>query len=168
MGLLKSIQLQFSCYKIKKSTSKIAWSGPKNFGALTGLPEMQIKQEKSIEGSNLKLQKVAFVLKTWCIKCTWFCRCWVLLDANYNVYLYEEGVLRTASESYQRENLDDVTSHLTNHCLQKELSANFGMYEEGNEMFFSSFDRQITQNILPTQITLFFYFCGCRGKIQML
>lgn len=77
-------------------------------------------------------------------------RCWVLLDANYNVYLYEEGVLRTASESYQRENLDDVTSHLTNHCLQKELSANFGMYEEGNEMFFSSFDRYLRSKFRVT------------------
>ncbi|XP_061174345.1 tubulin--tyrosine ligase-like [Saccostrea echinata] len=70
-------------------------------------------------------------------------RCWVLLDANYNVYVFEEGVLRTASESYQRENLDDVTSHLTNHCLQKDLSANFGMYEEGNEMFFPAFNRYL-------------------------
>uniref|UniRef100_K1QWW9 Tubulin--tyrosine ligase n=1 Tax=Magallana gigas TaxID=29159 RepID=K1QWW9_MAGGI len=77
-------------------------------------------------------------------------RCWVLLEANYNVYLYEEGVLRTASESYQRENLDDVTSHLTNHCLQKELSANFGMYEEGNEMFFSSFDRYLRSKFRVT------------------
>ena len=83
-------------------------------------------------------------------------RCWVLLDAHYNVYLYEQGVLRTASESYQRENLDDVTSHLTNHCLQKELSANFGMYEEGNEMFFESFDRWVATCTSPQSV---FFAC---------
>lgn len=38
MTLLRSIQLHFSRYKIKKSTSKIAWSGPQNFWALTHLP----------------------------------------------------------------------------------------------------------------------------------
>lgn len=68
-------------------------------------------------------------------------RCWVLLDSNYNVYFFREGVLRTASESYKPENYNDVTSHLTNHCLQKELSANFGEYETGNELFFDEFNR---------------------------
>lgn len=67
-------------------------------------------------------------------------RCWVLLDSNYNIYYFKEGVLRTASDCYKRDNHDDVTSHLTNHCLQKELSANFGEYEEGNEMFFDQFN----------------------------
>ncbi|KAK3093980.1 hypothetical protein FSP39_022454 [Pinctada imbricata] len=68
-------------------------------------------------------------------------RCWVLLDTVYNVYLFREGVLRTASESYNKDDLTHVTSHLTNHALQMEQSPNFGMYEEGNEMFFPEFDR---------------------------
>lgn len=101
----------------------------------------QKRSHKNSFGTVKRVLSIKLCLKLSVLKCTWCCRCWVLLDANYNVYLYEEGVLRTASESYQSENLDDVTSHLTNHCLQKELSANFGMYEEGNEMFFSSFDR---------------------------
>ncbi|XP_052274880.1 tubulin--tyrosine ligase-like isoform X2 [Dreissena polymorpha] len=70
-------------------------------------------------------------------------RCWVLLDAWYNVYLFREGVLRTCSESYDPNDLSKVTSHLTNHCLQKEQSANFGQYEVGNEMFFDEFNRYL-------------------------
>merc|ERR1712216_384498 len=30
-------------------------------------------------------------------------------------------------------------SHLTNHCIQEAQSANFGKFEEGNEMFFDHF-----------------------------
>lgn len=70
-------------------------------------------------------------------------RCWVLLDSHYNIYYFKEGVLRTASESYKPENYDDVTSHLTNHNLQKQLSPNFGEYECGNELFFDDFNRYL-------------------------
>lgn len=66
-------------------------------------------------------------------------RSWVLLDHQYNIYLYREGVLRTSSEPYNAEDLGDMTSHLTNHCIQKEMSQNYGRYEEGNEMFFDEF-----------------------------
>ncbi|KAJ8309584.1 hypothetical protein KUTeg_014458 [Tegillarca granosa] len=70
-------------------------------------------------------------------------RCWVLLDSHYNVFLFREGVLRTASEPYNPSDYNDVTSHLTNHSLQKDLSQMFGYYEEGNEMFFDKFDRYL-------------------------
>jgi len=50
---------------------------------------------------------------------TWLAgRSWVLLDSNYDIYLYRQGVLRTASEPYRPGDWDDVTSHLTNHCIQ--------------------------------------------------
>ncbi|XP_046578237.1 tubulin--tyrosine ligase-like [Haliotis rubra] len=67
-------------------------------------------------------------------------RCWVLIDATYTIYLYREGVLRTASEEYEPDRLDHLTAHLTNHALQQELSENFGKYEVGNEMFYDEFD----------------------------
>ncbi|XP_060559845.1 tubulin--tyrosine ligase-like isoform X2 [Ruditapes philippinarum] len=70
-------------------------------------------------------------------------RSWVLLDSNFNVYLFREGVLRTSSESYDPDDLSKVTSHLTNHCLQEERSSNFGLYEDGNEMFFDQFNRYL-------------------------
>lgn len=66
-------------------------------------------------------------------------RSWVLVDHQYNIYLYREGVLRTSSERYNSSDLGDLTSHLTNHCIQKEHSHNYGRYEDGNEMFFSQF-----------------------------
>lgn len=66
-------------------------------------------------------------------------RSWVLVDHHYNIYLYREGVLRTSSEPYNSSDLQDMTSHLTNHCIQKDHSQNFGRYEEGNEMFFDEF-----------------------------
>ena len=65
----------------------------------------------------------------------------MILDADYSTHLYREGVLRTSSEQYSLERLDDVTAHLTNHNLQEERSPNFGKYEEGNEMFYDQFDR---------------------------
>nr|XP_020459465.1 tubulin--tyrosine ligase isoform X2 [Monopterus albus]XP_020459474.1 tubulin--tyrosine ligase isoform X2 [Monopterus albus] len=66
-------------------------------------------------------------------------RSWVLVDHQYNIFLYQEGVLRTSSEPYNSSDLQDMTSHLTNHCIQKEHSLNYGRYEEGNEMFFDEF-----------------------------
>uniref|UniRef100_A0A8C7QAL8 Tubulin--tyrosine ligase n=2 Tax=Oncorhynchus TaxID=8016 RepID=A0A8C7QAL8_ONCMY len=77
-------------------------------------------------------------------------RSWVLVDHQYNIYLYREGVLRTASEPYDSSNFQDVTSHLTNHCIQKEHSQNYGRYEEGNEMFFDEFRQYLlsTHNIV--------------------
>ncbi|XP_032508417.1 tubulin--tyrosine ligase isoform X5 [Phocoena sinus] len=71
-------------------------------------------------------------------------RSWVLVDHQYNIYLYREGVLRTASEPYHVDNFQDKTCHLTNHCIQKEYSKNYGKYEEGNEMFFEEFNRYLT------------------------
>nr|XP_060610453.1 tubulin--tyrosine ligase [Anolis sagrei ordinatus] len=70
-------------------------------------------------------------------------RSWVLVDHLYNIYLYREGVLRTSSEAYNSANFLDKTCHLTNHCIQKEYSKNYGRYEEGNEMFFEEFDQYL-------------------------
>ncbi|CAH3154527.1 unnamed protein product [Porites evermanni] len=84
-------------------------------------------------------------------------RCWVLLDHKYNIYIFSEGVLRTSSEPYDPNNLKNITSHLTNHCIQEEYSTDFGHYEEGNEMFFNEFSRfleekhqvSLKEDILP-------------------
>jgi len=67
----------------------------------------------------------------------------VLLDHDYNIHLFKEGVLRTASDPYTAEDLSQsqLTSHLTNHSLQETNSPNYGRYEEGNEMFFDDFNR---------------------------
>ncbi|XP_031565062.1 tubulin--tyrosine ligase-like [Actinia tenebrosa] len=66
-------------------------------------------------------------------------RVWVLLDHLYSIHVFSEGILRTSSEPYDVENLANMTSYLTNHCVQESQSRNFGKFEKGNEMFFSEF-----------------------------
>ncbi|CAJ0928465.1 unnamed protein product [Ranitomeya imitator] len=74
-------------------------------------------------------------------------RSWVLVDNQYNIFLYREGVLRTSSEPYNDSDFEDMTSHLTNHCIQKEHSKNYGRYEEGNEMFFEEFNQYLMTSL---------------------
>ena len=62
-------------------------------------------------------------------------RMWVLVDMEYGVFLYREGVLRLSSSIYDPDNLDDTFSHLTNHCIQT-ASPYYERLVEGNEMFF--------------------------------
>eukprot|EP00667_Euglena_gracilis_P013803 EG_transcript_14255 len=66
-------------------------------------------------------------------------RCWVLLTAPFDIYLFNQASLRTASEPYDVQSLDRTLSHLTNHCLQME-SENFGRWEPGNEMWWAQLD----------------------------
>ncbi|XP_029449643.1 tubulin--tyrosine ligase isoform X2 [Rhinatrema bivittatum] len=77
-------------------------------------------------------------------------RSWVLVDHQYNIHLYREGVLRTSSEPYNSTDLQDKTCHLTNHCIQKEHSKNYGRYEEGNEMFFPEFNQYLMSSLDTT------------------
>ena len=44
-------------------------------------------------------------------------RCWVLLDAEYNIHLYRQGVLRTSAVAYDATDLSNRFAHLTNHCI---------------------------------------------------
>ncbi|XP_063774175.1 tubulin--tyrosine ligase [Pseudophryne corroboree] len=74
-------------------------------------------------------------------------RSWVLVDNQYNIYLYREGVLRTSSDPYNDSDFQDMTSHLTNHCIQKEHSKNYGRYEDGNEMFFEEFNQYLMTSL---------------------
>ncbi|XP_041469587.1 tubulin--tyrosine ligase-like [Lytechinus variegatus] len=73
-------------------------------------------------------------------------RCWVLVDHQYDIYLMKEGVLRTCAEPYEVDNLSNHVSHLTNHCIQEAHSKDFGKFEEGNEMFFDTFDRILQEH----------------------
>ena len=65
-------------------------------------------------------------------------RAWCVVTPQYDIYVYNKGVMRTASEAFQVDNLDDELSHLTNHCIQ-ETGPNFGKYEIGNEMWYDQF-----------------------------
>lgn len=78
-------------------------------------------------------------------------RCWVLLDPDYNIFLYREGVLRTGAVAYSvsAENLDDKFVHLTNHCIAAK-HPDFGKFEATNEMFYSEFSEYLQQKFAGT------------------
>lgn len=67
-------------------------------------------------------------------------RCWaLLLRDKYEVYVYEELVMRMSSVPYNRETATSKTAsgrlaHITNHCVQ-ETGAAYSLYEEGNELW---------------------------------
>jgi tubulin--tyrosine ligase len=65
-------------------------------------------------------------------------RTWVVVGTRYDVWLWQEGVLRTASERYDPFDLNNELAHLTNHCVQ-EKGPNFSKYESGNEMWYHQF-----------------------------
>jgi len=67
-------------------------------------------------------------------------RCWVLVDAFFNAYMYREGVLRTCSAPFTLDpNADcDPFVHLSNHCVQTQAPM-YGQYEATNEMWFDEF-----------------------------
>ena len=71
-------------------------------------------------------------------------RCWVLVDADYNVHLYKHGVLRVASASYNADDITDRFSHLTNHCIATEHSE-YGKFEPTNELFYAAFDAELRE-----------------------
>eukprot|EP01059_Diplonema_ambulator_P035428 TRINITY_DN8325_c0_g1_i1.p1 TRINITY_DN8325_c0_g1~~TRINITY_DN8325_c0_g1_i1.p1 ORF type:complete len:639 (+),score=152.28 TRINITY_DN8325_c0_g1_i1:27-1919(+) len=71
-------------------------------------------------------------------------RSWCLLTPEFDIYVYDEGVMRTASERFTMANLDDELSHLTNHCIQ-ETGPNFGKFEIGNEMWYGQFQQYLDQ-----------------------
>jgi len=47
-------------------------------------------------------------------------RCWVLLNYDYSIWIYTEGVFRTCSVPFSLEDLDNKFVHLSNHCIQVE------------------------------------------------
>jgi len=71
-------------------------------------------------------------------------RCWVLLDAEYNIHLYRQGVLRTSAVAYDASDLTNRFAHLTNHCIAVE-HAEYGKFEATNEMWFAQFDEELSR-----------------------
>lgn len=68
-------------------------------------------------------------------------RCWVLLDSDFRVHLYRQGVLRTSSVAYDSD-LGNRFAHLTNHCIAAE-HADYGRFEPTNEIFYEAFDQEL-------------------------
>ena len=69
-------------------------------------------------------------------------RCWVVVDADFNIKLYRHGVLRTSAVAYDASDLSNRFSHLTNHCIAAEHEE-YGRFEATNELFYPAFDREL-------------------------
>ena len=78
-------------------------------------------------------------------------RVWVAVTETFDIYIYDNGYLRTSSEPYTTD-LDNTKNggtmknmiHLTNYCMQKN-SPHVGKYEDGNTLSFADFQRYLNQ-----------------------
>lgn len=58
------------------------------------------------------------------------------------VFFFKEGYIRTSSESYDLNNIQDLYIHLTNNAIQKN-SEKYGKIEDGNQMSFKQFQKYL-------------------------
>ncbi len=67
-------------------------------------------------------------------------RVWVLVTCDMKVFFYREGYVRTACSPFTLEagTLSESVIHLTNNAIQR-YAADYGKYEEGNQLSFSQF-----------------------------
>lgn len=70
-------------------------------------------------------------------------RVWVLVTNSLEVYFFNEGYLRTSSDSYDLRNSNNYV-HLTNNCLQQH-GKNYGKWEDGNTIPFDYLKRMIKE-----------------------
>eukprot|EP00743_Colponemidia_sp_Colp-15_P004635 GILK01004995.1.p1 GENE.GILK01004995.1~~GILK01004995.1.p1 ORF type:complete len:998 (+),score=200.20 GILK01004995.1:113-2995(+) len=77
-------------------------------------------------------------------------RIWVLFTNRLDVFMYEQGYLRTSSDVYDTESKDNYV-HLTNNCLQK-YGDNYGRWEEGNTLSFASFQSYLDETFPEQKI----------------
>ena len=69
-------------------------------------------------------------------------RCWVLLNKDYDMFLYKEGVLRASAPPYSLDDISDSYAHLSNHCIAVN-HPDFGKYEPTNEIWFNDYDEYL-------------------------
>lgn len=78
-------------------------------------------------------------------------RCWVLVDDQFNIWMYQDGYLRTSSEAFsldvkKSDRGEKSMVHLTNYCMQKH-SSNLGKFEEGNTLSYDQFQTYLDQHL---------------------
>jgi tubulin--tyrosine ligase len=78
-------------------------------------------------------------------------RVWVLVLDNYDIFMYQQGYLRTSSEAFslvlkpsKGASADAKMVHLTNYCMQKH-SKNLGKFEEGNTLSYADLQDYIDE-----------------------
>ncbi|TNV87033.1 hypothetical protein FGO68_gene10239 [Halteria grandinella] len=62
-------------------------------------------------------------------------RVWVLLTHRHDIFMYQDGYLRTSSDSYELNSGNNYV-HLTNNCLQQH-GENYGKHEDGNTVSYT-------------------------------
>lgn len=60
-------------------------------------------------------------------------------------YWYQDGYIRTSSESFDLEDLNNKYIHLTNDAIQK-YGEDYGRYEAGNKVSYTEFQRYLDSN----------------------
>jgi hypothetical protein len=71
-------------------------------------------------------------------------RCLVFVDVQMNVYMYQDSYVRMSSYTYDTENLEDRSIHLTNYAVQKKTDA-ASQFEEGNNLTLDDFQRIVRE-----------------------
>jgi hypothetical protein len=71
-------------------------------------------------------------------------RCLVFVDVQMNVYMYQDAYVRMSSYTYDTENLEDRSIHLTNYAVQKKTEA-ASQFEEGNNLTLDDFQRVVRE-----------------------
>ena len=69
----------------------------------------------------------------------------ITIGGVQKIYWYQEGYLRTSSEVYDLQDIDDVQIHLTNDAVQCK-NENYGKYEPGNKISYHEFQRYLDNN----------------------
>ncbi|CAD8201393.1 unnamed protein product [Paramecium octaurelia] len=67
-------------------------------------------------------------------------RVWVLVDQELNCYFFKEGYIRTASEDFVTNDVNNLFIHLTNNAIQK-YSQKYGDQEAGNQLSFDQIQK---------------------------
>lgn len=63
------------------------------------------------------------------------------------VYFFKEGYIRTSTETYSTENIDNYFIHLTNNAIQKH-SENYGQFENANQLSFKCLNNYLPEEIV--------------------
>eukprot|EP00668_Euglena_longa_P034495 GGOE01044310.1.p1 GENE.GGOE01044310.1~~GGOE01044310.1.p1 ORF type:complete len:449 (-),score=111.72 GGOE01044310.1:78-1424(-) len=75
-------------------------------------------------------------------------RTWILLDPHLQIWIWEQAMLRMASDPYDPRNLDNLVSHLTNLTIQ-EKAAHYSEVQKDNVMSFEEFQAYLEECQLP-------------------
>jgi hypothetical protein len=65
-----------------------------------------------------------------------------VVNGFLKAYWYSDGYIRTSSELFTLEDLNNMYIHLTNDAIQK-TSQKYGKYEPGNKLSYSEFQRYL-------------------------